>query len=301
MTVPQPAAAQPWCWGGRGDGARTVILYGNCQVPYLARMLSVLDDLNDDYRFVFAANHALPGEPQPRPVPAEWTRNAALLLHQHEEREQPAALALRAQLPPGCPVLRFPSFLLTSPWPFECPDPRGVPDAAFPYTRYPLGDLVALEVARQGLRGALAVGAYLERSARRMPDLQVRMERDLERMRRYDTQVDVPLADYVIENFRREHLFWTNGHVSRAALAELARRVMDAARPRLGGTADRAAACFAAVRDFDGMGSHQHPVHPMVADAYGLAWCDADRTWRWYDQEWTFFEYIERYIGYEAW
>ena len=231
------SAADPWCWGGRGAAPRTVVVYGNCQAPYLARMLAGIDDLGDDYRFVFAANHVLPGETVPRPVPDAWVRDAALLLHQYEEHEQKAALALRAQLPPGCPVVRFPSYLLTGLWPFECPDPRGVPDAAFPYTRYPLGDMIALEIARQGLRGALAVGAYLDLSARKMPDLQVRLERDLERMRRYDAHVDVALCDHVEANFRREHLFWTNGHVSRPAVAELARRIMEAARPVLGGTA----------------------------------------------------------------
>ena len=76
---------------------------------------------------------------------------------------------------------------------------------------------------------------------------------------------------------------------------------MDAARPVLGGSARRAEACFTAFPGFEGMGSHQHPVHPMVAEAYGLAWWEPDRTWRWYDQQWTFFEYIERYIGYEPW
>ena len=79
-------------------------------------------------------------------------------MHQYEEHEQPAARALRAQLPAGCPVVRFPSFLVTGLWPFECPDPRGVPDAAFPYTRYPLGDMIALEIARQGLRGRAGRG-----------------------------------------------------------------------------------------------------------------------------------------------
>ncbi|WP_332826445.1 WcbI family polysaccharide biosynthesis putative acetyltransferase [Ramlibacter sp.] len=301
MTATLPSATGPWCWGGRGAAPRTVIVYGNCQVPYLARMLAAIDDLNDDYRFVFAANHVLPGEAAPRPVPEALSRDAALLLHQYEEHEQPAARALRAQLPAGCPVLRFPSYLLTGLWPFECPDPRGVPDAAFPYTRYPLGDMIALEIARHGLRGALAVGAYLDLSARKMPNLQVRLQRDLERMRRYDTQVDVPLFDHVEANFRREHLFWTNGHVSRPAVAELARRVMEAARPVLGGSADRTAACLAAVDDFEGMGSHQHPVHPMAAEAYGLEWWAPDRTWQWYDQQWTYFEYIERYIGYEPW
>ncbi len=292
---------EPFSWGGRGASPRTVVIYGNCQAPYLGRMLGALDDLNDDYRFVFAANHTLPGEDAPRPLPPAWVRDVALVLHQHEDHEPPAARDLRAQLPPGVPVVRFPSYLLTSLWPFECPDGRGVPDAAFPYTRYPLGDLIGLEIAQQGLRGALAVAAYLELSSRKMPNLAVRLERDLERMHRHDRVCDVALGAYVEANFRRHYLFWTNGHVSRDGVLELARRVADVARPVLGGTAERAEACMAAAADFEGMGGLQHPIHPMVAQAYGLADCEPDRTWRWYDQDWTFFDYIEHYIGYEAW
>lgn len=289
-------------YGGRGADARTVLVFGNCQAPYLARMLAALDDLNDDYRFVVALNHPLPGEAQAVTVADETLRDVALVVWQFEDRtNNPAAHALRARLPAACPEIRFPTFLLSSPWPFECIEPpRGAPEAAYPWTRYPLGDMIGLEVARMGLRGPLAVAAYLDLSAQRMPNLHVRLERDFARMGHHDAQCDVRLADYVEANYRREHLFWTNGHVSRAGVVELARRVADAARPVLGGSAERARQCFDAAADFDGMGGLQLPIHPLVASTLELAWCELDQLWRWYDQRWNYFEYIERYISYDT-
>jgi hypothetical protein len=290
-----------WGFGGQGPAPRTVVVFGNCQVPFVAQLLAAVDDWNDDYRFVIGLNHPRPGEPRAAAVPAQLLQSAVLVLWQHEERDNnPAALALRGALPAGTPVFRFPSYLMTCLWPFECPEPRDSPEPAFPYKRYPLGDLIGLEVARMGLRGPLGVAAYMDLSQQRMPDLRVRRERDFERMRRHDGHCDIPLTDFVEAHWREEHLFWIHGHVSRRAMCEVAVQLADALRPRLGGSAARARACIEAAADFEGLGDVQLPIHPLVADAYGLAWAGPDRRWRWYDQQWTFFEYIERYIDWDT-
>lgn len=293
--------ADAWTYGGKSPQARTVLVYGNCQAPFVARMLASLDDLNGDYRFVFAANNFFPGETQARPVPDEDLRDVALLLQQHEDRAgNPALLALKSRLPATCPVLTFPSFAAFSLWQFECPEPRGRAEPGYPWKRYPMGDMIGLQVARSGITGELAVAAYMDLSMRKMPDLKNRLQRDIERMHHYDARCDVKLADYVEPAFRREHLFWTAGHMSATAVAELARRIAAVARPVLGGSAERADTCLAAVLDFDGMGEVQHPIHPVVADVLDLGFCQPDTTYRWYSQNWTFFDYIQRYIGYDT-
>lgn len=290
-----------WGFGGRGPAPRPVIVYGNCQAPFVARLLAAIDDWNDDYRFVIGLNHPQPGEREAAALDPQILRDAALVLWQHEDRDNnPAAVALRQGVPARTPIVRFPTFLMTCLWPFECPEPRDRPEPAFPYKRYPLGDLIGLEVARMGLGGALGVAAYMDLSEQRMPDLRVRCARDFERMRRHDAHSDVVLTDFVEARWREEHLFWINGHVARGAICELAARLADAARPVLGGSAARARECIAAAADFEGLGNVQVPVHPLVAQAYGLAWAGLDRQWRWYDQQWTFFEYIERYIDWDT-
>jgi hypothetical protein len=42
------------------------------------------------------------------------------------------------------------------------------------------------------------------------------------------------------------------------------------------------------------------PIHPIVARALGLEFWRADQTYRWYNQNWTFYEYIERYMAYDT-
>lgn len=288
-------------YGGRTDRARTVLIYGNCQAPFMARMLSALDDLNDDYRFVYAPNMIMPGDDSALEVADVHLRDVALVLWQFEDRgNNPAALALRARLPASCPVVTFPSFVVNCLWPFACPEPRGGPEPAYPWKRYPIGDMIGLQIAQSGVAGPLAVAAYLDLSLRKMPNLQVRLERDLERMHFYDAQCDVKVADYAQDNFRDQHLFWTNGHLSEIGVTELARRVANVARPFLGGTEERMETCLAAARKFAVMGNVQLPIHPVVAETLGLRFWQHDMLYQWGPERWTFYEYIERYIAYDA-
>lgn len=283
-------------YGGATAQARTVLVYGNCQAPFLARMLATLDDLNDDYRFVFAPNHVYPGADKATELPGHFFDDVALVLWQLEEyTNNPAALAVRARLPAGCPIIIYPSFVMTSLWPFECPEPLGTPDPAFFWGRYPLGDMIGLRIRNAGLSGSHAVAAYLDLSISKMPNLEVRLQRDIDRMHRYDAQSDIQLAGYVEANFRDQHLFWTSGHMSQFAVVELTRRVASAARVVLGGNETRMETCLAAA-DFKGMGDVQLPIHPMVAEALGLAFWRPWQTYRWYTENWTFYEYFERYI-----
>lgn len=289
-------------YGGRGDKPRTVLLYGNCQTMYLGRLLGGLDDLNDDYRFVVAFNHAQPGDERAPAVADEDLEDVALVVRQYERRtDNPAWLAIEERLPANCPVVRFPSFLLRSPWPFECLEPRERHDPMYPsWKRYPNGDLIGLQIAETGLTGPLAVAAYMDLSEREMPDLQQRLQEDTDLMRLYDAHCDVKLTDYVLENFRQQPIFWTYNHVSAPAMRELARRVLDQVRPVIGGRAARAERCLDAAMDFDGVGGHQVPVHPLVAEALGLSWCPPGRRYQWATQQWAYHEYIERYIDYDT-
>ena len=284
-------------FGGRGPAPRTVVLWGNCQVPVLAERLALLADLNDDYRFVVANRAPDLSTIDPATLPEPLLRDAALLLEQYEMPDvpNPGRTLLRERLGAACPVVTFPSFVMNSMWPFECPDPRCTLDPRFPYNRYQ-GDFLALQVAHQGLRGPAAVAAYLDLSTRKMPNLEVRLDRDLRRMRHYDAHCDVRLADFVERTFRQEHLFGTWGHVSGRAVNELVQRVMDAARSVVGGSADH---LMERIDGRPGM-ALQAPIHPVVAERLGLAFWRPDLAYRWYDQAWTFHEYMERSINFDT-
>lgn len=295
----QPLSS-PLVFGGKTEQARTVLVYGNCQAPAVAMWLATLDDLDGDFRFVCAPNHAAPGAAM-LGVPDALLGDVALFIQQHEERANlPVLQSLRERLPAGVPVVTFPSLFLPCLWPFECVEPRALPEPGHPWGRFPLGDMVGLELAQAGLRGPMAVAAYMDLSARKLPDMRVRWQRDLARLRGYDAHCDVQLGDYVEHTFQREHLFWTNGHVSGAGMQTLVSRIAEAVRPHLGGTAQRAQACLSPLREHGGLGERQLPIHPLVAEALELAFWQPDMTYRWATEHWTFYEYVQRYIEYDT-
>jgi len=288
-------------YGSTAPRAKTVLVYGNCQVPFLADLLGAVTERGDEYRLVCALNHPVAGKPIPEP-PLGDLRDVALYLEQHDSRPAvPLREHLRAALPAGCPVVTFPTFLMGSLWPFECPEPRVRAEPGFAWGRFPIGDIVGLQVAHLGLKGDAAVDAYLELSETLMPDLAARLDWDRALIERGDSACDVTIGDYVLERFRHEHIFWTSGHLAPAPLAELAKRIDARARQTIGGTADHARRCIdAAASRLDGMGGWQLPIHPSVATALGLAFHRADARYRWYDQLWTFREYTARYIEYNT-
>lgn len=286
-------------YGSQSPAARTVLLYGNCQIPFLAKFLGGIPGLNDAYRFVCQTNHGLPGE-DVRLVLDDVGSDVALLFEQIDERAHvPVREAMRARL--ACPKIVFPTYWLASMWPIDCTETRIRPEPRFPWGRYPLGDAIGLQVAELGLKGDAAFAAYMDRSARHMPNIDVRFERDLQRMRRYDRESDVPITDLVLANFRQRHWFWTWGHTAVEPLVELAQLLWRAARPVLGGTDEEARRGIAAAASgVAGIGEIQLPIHPMVIEALGLEFCNDETRYRWYDQSWTFREYITRYIEYDT-
>jgi hypothetical protein len=284
-------------YGGRGDNPRTVLVYGNCQAPFVARLLAAVSSFEGDYRFVYAPNHAMPGQEIPR-VPADCLQDVALYIEQCETWDSAIRQAVRQTVPAGCPRVSFPSFYFDCLWPFQCLETRGLPvDPAYPFGRYPYGDLIGISIAKQGLRGSEALVAYLEQTSRKMPDLKVRLERCLQWMQAHDQDNPLGIADYIAATFRKEHIFWSNGHASAGLMAELTRRIVRHVQPVLGGSLSQAEADIDAAADFGGMGSQQLPIHPQIAAFFELEYCPPTRLYRWFDQQWTFDEYICRYIA----
>ena len=72
-------------------------------------------------------------------------------------------------------------------------------------------------------------------------------------------------------------------------------------QPLLGGDADaawrRLNAAIDAMPDMDTM---EEPIDPLVAQELGLKFYQPDMRFRWFDQRWTFAEYITRYIDYDT-
>lgn len=286
-------------YGSTAPDADLVILYGNCQIPFLAHQLACAD-LNPRPRgYLCVLNHATPGQAVEQPAAADLAR-CVLYLEQYEYVARAEVRAvLRRDLPANCPKRVFPPLVMHSLWPFDVVAQRIPPDERFVWGRYPMGDAIALEVAALGLDIDAAVDAYWRLSHERMPDPNASLAYDLDRMDQRDQASDVKIADYVRENFRHRHLFWTNRHVSIDTIGELGARLYRATLPVLGGDEaqglERIRLGLPALGE--GMGAFQVPIHPQIARTLGLEYVDETTRYRWYDQRWTFHEYLRHYLA----
>lgn len=299
--------------GNHASDADLVVLYGNCQTPFLARLLAAA---RGDKGYLCVLNHAPPGQ-EPEMPTADQMRRCTLYLEQYDSQPDIAAWSpvgdieqyglplrtrLRASCPPGCPKIVFPSYVMTCLWPFAMVgDPRNVPEPGYVWGRYPYGNRVALEVVASGLTGPAALAAYARRAAECMPDPQATLDKARRKLERRDAHCDVKIADYVWANFRDRHMFMSYAHVRGYAITELAARLYDAIHPLIGGDAEparqRLRAAAATLPDMDGL---EEPIDPMVARLLGLTFYKPDMRFRWFDQTWTFEEYMSRYLAYDT-
>jgi hypothetical protein len=210
-------------------------------------------------------------------IPPEDVAGCSILLEQHDPRTFP----YRALLPTDCVTLRFPSIDLNLLWPFNCPNPydRSDPDV-FPYGRFPYGDRVIIKLLEEGLDPDVVLETYLTTSQRHLPDLDRLMELEAARLRARDTQCDVKMSAYVLENFRKKRLYWTPNHTTSDLLRELLERlvIMTAQeRPQ--------------VAEFDvettikyrfspegPLGVVSVPIHPSIGEHFALEWYDPAQT-----------------------
>jgi FkbH-like protein len=280
---------------------KTLVVYGNCQGAMLHGLANRLKGLSDDFEILEILGH----------VPEDHAKlddprleNAVLLWEQHDERASvPMRDELRQRVGQNCPRLVYPSLSMFSLWPFNWPDSRSRPELPrFPFGRYPYdGDAVGIEVAKEGLRGEAAFERYMDISQSRLKNLSAQFDRDVEQWRRRDQASDVKMSDYVLKTYRKERTFFTWGHVSGAAVKEIAVQLLAKSGSALGVDTtgwDRE------VRDLqDGVDSFWMPIHPDVAKWHNLEFVSGDNAlYNIHGNNWTFKEFMIKYIEYdESW
>lgn len=300
-------------FGNPAPDAELVILYGNCQTPFLATLLAAA---HGDKAYLCVLNHAPPGEEADKPS-REQLQRCCLYLEQYDSQPDlsnqeklpdtkrygiPLRRYLREHLPQPCPKFIFPSLVMTCMWPFACVgDPRNQAEPGYVWGRYPYGNSVAMKIAAQGLKGEEALAAYKRLSRQRMPDFRKTLEKAKTKLETRDAHCDIKIADYVWANFRERHLFLSWAHVRKEAIGVLAERIHDAIQPHLGGEPETARqqllVALAQMADMDVM---EEPIDPAVAAGLGLKFCQPDKRFRWYTQHWTFDEYMTRYLDYDT-
>lgn len=278
-----------------------IAIFGNCQAFYMSKLCNALPSLVDRFKFVHFS--AMPESMfEGEIVSAEDVANIRYAWVQRGVNEghlKPEAVADR--IAPNVSRLYFPPLVMLTLWPFARDDSGRRPEPGLPEGRFPWGDRIAAEVAKNGMSPPVSVRAYMRASRAEMPHLERYRERDFAWIAVRDRNCDVGIADYIAERWKSDYLFWTWGHPAYGLLSELICRVIDAAYDAVGISS-------AAIRsEIDlhlgndgGIGGVQLPIHPDVIETFGLSFVKPDTRYGNRDGNWwTFEEYLLHYFEWE--
>ena len=276
----------------------SVLLYGNCQAEHVAHIAQYVPTLRDKLTFKVIPLHIVTKQDWESRYDASYFADVKVLWNQvesgpkSEHREM-----LESRMGDGWQVVNFPPFSMLALWPFAGNEPRLATSTDY---RYPWTDSIAASLANQDLPDDELFDRYMQITSQKMPDLERRLRMDVGRWRATDELADIKLADWVLENFRDRQIFYTSGHVTAEPLGRLLKQLIE----RTGLLTDteiqraRIETDFL-LRHYCAQDLEVTPLHPLVAERLGISYYDPDARYRWHGHEWTFREYILKYIRWE--
>lgn len=280
------------------NASPSILIYGNCQAEAIAHVARFLPSLRDKVRFKIIPFHIVTKQEWQTRYAPEWFADVRALWNQVESGEPTEhRLALQSRLAPDCQVVRFPPYSMLCLWPFAGNDPRVA--GAVDY-RYPWSDSIAASLADEGLSDDALFDKYIQISSARMPDLERRLRMDVGRWRVTDGLADIQVADWVLNNFRTKELFYTADHLTAWPLGRMLKLLLEQTGLLSGREIFQAQldADFL-LRHYQGQDLEIAPLHPLVAERLGIAYHDPEARYRWHGHEWTYREYILKYIRWE--
>ena len=268
----------------------TLIVSGNCQGRFLARVLEANPEIADRYRVVYFRAFR---KGDTDTIAREDLESCAVLLEQvaHQAPELPDKDAL----PIGCRVLRFPILFLNSLWPQAIDDPRNEETKTKVHSAglWPYGDRYVLKLLDQGLTPEQLIEPYLQWNLAEKIDLDRFHQINWAKAKELDQRSEIHLGRYVNKNFRKQRLFVTRNHPSLYMLAAMRNKVfqaLDLTPPYNDADIEPASG---------GMYNSFVPVHPSVAKHFELEWWSPDDVYRTHGEDVPIGEYIRRYAAFE--
>jgi len=260
----------------------TIVVVGNCQARNLHRCLEESPELTERYRLVYVRNFRKGDQGVVRPEDME---RCAVLLEQvaHKAPELP----IKEHLPADCQVIRFPILWLGSLWPLATADPRNRPTERHPTGPFPYGDKMVLKLVEQGLSPDQVAERYLAMDPRDEMDLDRYHEIVVAKLVDLDRRSEVKGGTFVLENFRTERLLVTPNHPAEPLTRFMRDRVFEylGVKPPASDLMD----AMASLDDF------HLPIHPAVAEHFGLQWCGEDMVYRYFDERFGVKDFIREF------
>jgi hypothetical protein len=209
---------------------RRCVIYGNCQGWPIALLLLAHQQFRQQYSIVkIPPVQDLQPSDQPRVLSA--VRQADLFIYQpvqDDYRGLPFAGTkfLREQTAPGSLQLSFPSLYFRGYSPeivyIRRPDGRIYDGPASHYH-----NTYIIEQYCAGRPGSAALAHLLDPELVPAEQSLAVADRSMEELRRHETDVLIPVSDFVAQNFRRQRLFLTINHPALALLAYVAQSILE--------------------------------------------------------------------------
>lgn len=251
-----------------------LLAFGNCQAFAMMKIAETLPTLADRYEICYLPSHPDLGDVVGGPGLAA---RCEVVWEQVGVNQR---LPFRDALAPGTKRVRFPELSFPLLWPMDCTDPRNQPDPPRHWGRFPYGDRLALQLIGEGLSGNAGYEAWVERGAQTLPDLQRLLDMEMARSRRRAAEIDIEPMTFILDHWRTERLFATLNHPSNTVLWPLCMQLIEASLPALplaqaeiGLARERFLNPEAGGVDMDWF---QVVIHPLVAETFGLAWCNEE-------------------------
>ena len=247
----------------------SLIIYGNCQAEAVHAYLNRYPPVADRFDVLYLRSFEHPSEGW-QELDVRETQRCSVLLEQHDRRDFP----YREYLPAGALTVRFPSMDFNALWPFNRVNPYNVPEPPdFPFGRFPYGDQIIVSLIDKGLSADAVLTLYINNWHDYAPDLDRLYKLEAGRLAARDAHCEIKMGRYITENFRRRRLFWTVNHPTSALMGEL---IVQLANVALSNAQVVKHSDIDAVRGVyfpsDPLGAINVPVHPRVAQHFGLRW-----------------------------
>jgi tetratricopeptide (TPR) repeat protein len=266
-----------------------LLFFGTCQAESLCNIYnSFLREDNGPPAHYLSSN---------RPLTSEHTTllaDADLIINQVFSFEQMSVLprdGLRAR------IIDFPHMAGIYLWPYateEHINRRYFPTAkSHPYDAE-IGDAFLNRVIQEGLAPSEAAERYLSLDILKVARIPRRTEMIADQQRAREAATEVRVADFIEQNRHKPDLFLTRGHPNLELLLHTADQVFEIAGvPR----SLIESLKFTMIRVPDH--SAQAPIHPRIAEYFGLSFVGRDPRYEQFHGHYTFTEYCQRYVQYE--
>jgi hypothetical protein len=197
---------------------------------------------------------------------------------------------LRAYIPDGIRIVKFPLLHFASLWPFDHYNGPGDKDAyerEWPNLAFLYHDGLLARLRKEIPDPKQRLQAYRELSVDGVINY-VRLH-DFERRRlvAMDQQFGLKIGQYILDNFQKRQLFYTTNHPNGRVTAMLMQYLLG----HLG-----VSEIHPSASSLDHLKRLQVPVHPKVAQALGVRWADERTKYLYGGERITWEAYMRRYI-----